>query len=239
MRSIALTLAVLSGLFLGTGTAAARTGDLANWITDWRDRAHSVGTYAIPEEIRKNYRHAFPAGLFETVTYRVAGDPRVWSEASYFVYGSGRAVVVDNVVLFRSEHEVKSLGLWHQVLTQAKAFQQKGVFKVAAEHHAAIVSAPAYRGGIIQKPTRREYNDYALQRRAIGHDKQVYVPHKKGVLFVPKRKAVAKHHHGHTPYVVKKAHTPYGKKVVKKPYHAGKKTVFGPGKFYGKKIVFK
>ena len=238
MRSFALTLAVLSGLFLGAGPAAAQTSDLAAWIADWRDRAQSVGTYAVPDEVRRNYRHAFPAGLFETVSYRIAGDQRVWSEASHFGYGNNRAVVVNDIVLFRSEHEVKSLGLWHQALTQAKAFQQKGVYKVAADHHAAIAAAPAYRGALIQKPTRREYNDYALQRNVLGHGKRIHAPHHGRAVIVPKR-IVKKHRHGHAPYVVKKTYGPHGKTIVKKPVHGGKKVVFGPGKTFGKKFFFK
>lgn len=243
MKSLTLKLALLVGLIVsGPMVSVANATNpevdaLAHWIQDWRGRAESVGTYAVPDEVRKNYRHAFPAGLFDTVRFRVAGDQRVWFEARGFGYGNGATVVLGDIILFRSEHDVKSLGLWHQALSGAKRFQQKGIYKVAATHVDAVQRGRTYSPGTAHKPTRREYHDFPLKRRTLSTGKNAYRYGHNGVVFLKKPKFRKGKHPHHVTHKGAHPHGHHAKKYGKGAKRASGHTVFVKPSVFGKKIV--
>ncbi|RVU38699.1 hypothetical protein EOI86_05350 [Hwanghaeella grinnelliae] len=110
--------------------------EMAAWIREAQGHL-GVGAAAIPKDIHKRFRIAFPAGLFDWARFRVGGTDRFWRQAARRGYGNGLVLVLGDVILFRTEDAARNHTLWYAGLEQAQNFRRFGIEKALERSGAA------------------------------------------------------------------------------------------------------
>ncbi|WP_411352551.1 hypothetical protein PNH50_06155 [Leisingera aquaemixtae] len=106
---------------------------LEKWLKQSRNSAQS-GALPIPEEVFEQLRFSFDESLLRGVRYKI-GDPGVVNIANLSIaYGGASAVTLIDVIVFRTEDDLKDIKLWYHELVHAEQFSEWGVKKFAIRY---------------------------------------------------------------------------------------------------------